>query len=88
MRVARVIPNHALTSRGRDEKGASDTARSKMGSVGLSESSMARTVERTVSERAAHQLERAGMYRTEGWCLRASTKSCTTAASGVWCACR
>ena len=44
-----------------------------MESVRLSELSMARTVERAVSERAADQLERAGMDRTEG-CRRASTK--------------
>ena len=41
MRVARVIPNHALTSLGR-EKEASEMASKRMGSVGLSKSSMAR----------------------------------------------
>jgi hypothetical protein len=65
-RLSLVGPNQTLTSRGREEKGPSTTARRRMGSVGARVSSIARTVDLEVSETAAHHPTREGIYMTEG----------------------
>jgi hypothetical protein len=59
-------PNHARTSGGRASSRPSTTARSRIGSVGESVSSIERTIERDVSDTAAHHPNRDGMYITEG----------------------
>ena len=60
-RLSRVGPNHARTSRGREENRPSTMANRRMGSVGARVSSMARTVDRDVSVTAAHQPMSEGM---------------------------
>ena len=61
IRLSRVGPNHARTSRGREENWPSTMARSKIGSVGAKVSSIARTVDRDVSDTAAHHPMSEGM---------------------------
>lgn len=54
IRFSLVAPNHDFTSGGREENGPSTTTRRRIGSVGASVSSIARTVDLEVSETAAH----------------------------------
>lgn len=61
MRLCFEGPNQARTSRGREAYDPSTMAKRRTGSVGAMVSSIARTVDRAVSEMAAHQPTREGM---------------------------